>query len=85
MLHDWNELLNFLLTRVKSTWSKLASKSLQRKMSDDEIEVLEEYSNHGLEEGVPKTVLEETTDTISYLATPYLKMREGISSQISES
>ena len=54
-------------------------------MSDDEIEVLEEYSNHGLEEGVPKTVLEETTDTISYLATPYLKMREGISSQRSES
>ena len=46
MIHDWNELLNFLLTRVKSTWSKLASKSLLRKMSDDEIEVLEEYSNH---------------------------------------
>ena len=39
----------------------------------------------GLEVGVPKTVLEETTDTISSLATPYLMMREGISSQRSES
>ena len=39
-------------------------------------EVMEET---GLEVGEPKTGLEETIDTTSSSATPFLKMREGIS------
>ena len=39
----------------------------------------------GLDMGAPMTDLEETSNTISSLATPYLKMREGIFIQRSES